>query len=87
MISLVTAIIRNYDEKKKIGEDLSCAERRLQGFKFTLGELLLQVDCRPTRPTADRHLVLWLWLSETTLRWTAAVRCITDAHAVSVTGS
>jgi hypothetical protein len=47
----------------------------------------LWVDCRPTRPTADRHPILWRWFSETALRRPAALRFITDAHAVSVIGS
>jgi hypothetical protein len=57
------------------------------GRRFECFGLPLGVDCRPTRPTADRHPVLWLWFSETALRWPAAFRCIADAHAVSVIGS
>ena len=47
----------------------------------------LRVDCRRTRPTADRQPNLWLWFSEKVLRRPAAFRRIADAHADSVIGS
>ena len=57
------------------------------GRSVQRGQVRLWVDCRPTRPAADRQPNLWLWFSEKVLRRPAAFRRIADAHADSVIGS